>query len=103
MSKVRVALRGFFVGVAGLLIAGGILQSLKRRGTWGIPVRVASAAAASPASAVSLTPAKDSRSTDAEISACLEEIRQKYQLPALGAAIVTSQGVVAIGVTGVRK
>ena len=33
----------------------------------------------------------------------LEPIRVKYQLPAMSAAVVTSHGVTAIGVTGVRK
>jgi CubicO group peptidase (beta-lactamase class C family) len=40
---------------------------------------------------------------DPAIAALLEPIRVKHQLPALGGAIVTSQGVRALGVTGVRK
>jgi CubicO group peptidase (beta-lactamase class C family) len=35
--------------------------------------------------------------------ALLEPIRSKYKLPALAGAIVTSRGLTAIGVTGVRK
>src|SRR5262249_11927044 len=40
---------------------------------------------------------------DASIAALLEPIRVKHHLPALGGAIVTSQGVRVLGVTGVRK
>ncbi len=40
---------------------------------------------------------------DAQIAALLEPIRVKHHLPALGGAIVTSRGLVAAGVTGVRK
>jgi CubicO group peptidase (beta-lactamase class C family) len=40
---------------------------------------------------------------DPEISALLEEIRQQSDVPALAGAIVTSEGLVAMGVTGVRK
>ena len=37
------------------------------------------------------------------IEALLEPIRSKYHLPALAGAIVTSQGLTAIGATGVRS
>jgi CubicO group peptidase (beta-lactamase class C family) len=40
---------------------------------------------------------------DPQVAALLEPIRVKHKLPALGGAIVTSQGVRALGVTGVRK
>ena len=40
---------------------------------------------------------------DPQIVALLEPIRVKHHLPALGGAIVTSQGVRALGVTGLRK
>ena len=40
---------------------------------------------------------------DPKIVAALETIRVKHGLPALGAAVVTSRGLTAIGVTGVRK
>ncbi len=40
---------------------------------------------------------------DAEIVAMLEPIRVKHGLPALGGAIVSSQGLRSLGVTGVRK
>lgn len=38
-----------------------------------------------------------------QVADALEPIRKKHDIPAMGGAIVTSQGVVAIGVTGVRK
>jgi CubicO group peptidase (beta-lactamase class C family) len=40
---------------------------------------------------------------DASIAALLEPIRQQHHLPAIGGAVLTSQGVTALGVTGVRK
>src|SRR5262249_52650247 len=40
---------------------------------------------------------------DPRIPAALEPIRVKYHLPALGGAIVTSKGLTALAVTGVRK
>lgn len=40
---------------------------------------------------------------DPEISKLLEELRQQSDLPAMAGAIVTSEGLVAMGVTGVRK
>jgi len=38
-----------------------------------------------------------------DLRALLEPIRQKHDLPALAGAIVTSKGLQAVGVTGVRK
>jgi CubicO group peptidase (beta-lactamase class C family) len=38
-----------------------------------------------------------------DVSALLEPLRVKYDLPALGAAVVTSSKIEALGVTGVRK
>jgi len=40
---------------------------------------------------------------DAKVAALLEPIRTKRHLPALGAAVVTSAGLQALAVTGVRK
>jgi CubicO group peptidase (beta-lactamase class C family) len=40
---------------------------------------------------------------DPHVAALLEPIRVKHHLPALGGAIVTSQGLRSLGVTGVRK
>lgn len=40
---------------------------------------------------------------DPQVAALLEPMRVKHHLPALGGAIVTSQGLQALGVTGVRK
>jgi len=40
---------------------------------------------------------------DARILAALEPIRQRHRFPALGGAIVTSKGLTALAVTGVRK
>jgi CubicO group peptidase (beta-lactamase class C family) len=37
------------------------------------------------------------------IARLLDPIRRNYTLPALGGAIVTSQGLIGVGVTGVRK
>jgi CubicO group peptidase (beta-lactamase class C family) len=41
--------------------------------------------------------------TSAEINALLGPVREKHNLPALAAAVVTSKGVVAVGAVGVRK
>jgi len=38
-----------------------------------------------------------------ELASVLEPLRQKYNLPALGAAVVTPDGVKALGVVGIRK
>src|SRR5687767_2134202 len=43
------------------------------------------------------------QSGDAAVVTLLESIRQEQRLPALGAAVITSRGVLASGVTGVRK
>jgi CubicO group peptidase (beta-lactamase class C family) len=40
---------------------------------------------------------------DPQVAALLEPMRVKHHLPALGGAIVTSQGLRSLGVTGVRK
>jgi CubicO group peptidase (beta-lactamase class C family) len=42
-------------------------------------------------------------SADAEVAKLLRKVRQKYNLPALGGAIVSGEGVDAIAVDGVRK
>jgi CubicO group peptidase (beta-lactamase class C family) len=39
----------------------------------------------------------------AEVNALLAPLREKHNLPALGAAVVTSKGLVAVGAVGVRK
>lgn len=44
-----------------------------------------------------------SPTTDGRINELMETIRKKYNLPALAGAIVTSQGLIAIGAVGVRK
>ncbi len=46
-------------------------------------------------------PAESSAPED--LDSLLEPIRQKYDLPALAGAIVTSRGLAAVGVSGVRK
>jgi CubicO group peptidase (beta-lactamase class C family) len=43
------------------------------------------------------------QSGDSSIVGLIEPIRQNHRLPALGAALITSRGVVVSGVTGVRK
>jgi CubicO group peptidase (beta-lactamase class C family) len=40
---------------------------------------------------------------DSDVAGLIEPIRQKHRVPALGAAIVTSRGVVVSAVTGTRK
>jgi CubicO group peptidase (beta-lactamase class C family) len=40
---------------------------------------------------------------DAKLAAALEPIRERHHFPALGGAIVTSKGLTALAVTGVRK
>src|SRR3954468_6828337 len=40
---------------------------------------------------------------DVSVVSLLEPIRQRHHLPALGAALMTSRGVVMTGVAGVRK
>jgi len=48
------------------------------------------------------TPPREDRG-DARISAALDTIRLEHRVPALAGAILTSDGIVAIGVAGVRK
>jgi CubicO group peptidase (beta-lactamase class C family) len=43
------------------------------------------------------------QSGDAPVVSLIEPIRKDHKLPALGAALITSQGLVSSGVTGVRK
>lgn len=43
------------------------------------------------------------QSGDASVVSLIEPIRKDHKLPALGAALITSQGLVSSGVTGVRK
>jgi CubicO group peptidase (beta-lactamase class C family) len=43
------------------------------------------------------------QSADNDVVRLIEPIRQEHRLPALGAALVTSRGIVASGVTGTRK
>jgi CubicO group peptidase (beta-lactamase class C family) len=43
------------------------------------------------------------QSGDSTVASLIEPIRKEHNLPALGAALVTSQGVVLSGVAGVRK
>jgi CubicO group peptidase (beta-lactamase class C family) len=43
------------------------------------------------------------QSGDASVVSLIEPIRKDHNLPALGAALITSQGLVSSGVTGVRK
>lgn len=43
------------------------------------------------------------QSADNDVVRLIEPIRQEHRIPALGAALVTSRGVVASGVTGTRK
>ena len=50
-----------------------------------------------------ITCAAAAGSSDNRVADLLEPIRQKYKLPALAGAIVTSKGLDAIGATGVRK
>jgi CubicO group peptidase (beta-lactamase class C family) len=54
-------------------------------------------------SARPLAPAAAAPVADTEISELLEEARQQSDVPAMAGAIVTSNGLVAMGVTGVRK
>jgi len=60
-------------------------------------------AAAAWAGALSLQGVAVATADDPKIVAALETIRAKHGLPALGAAVITSRGLTAIGVTGVRK
>jgi|SoiMethySBSTD1v2_1073268.scaffolds.fasta_scaffold02487_22 CubicO group peptidase (beta-lactamase class C family) len=56
--------------------------------------------------AIAITAAADNptaQSADTDVAKLIEPIRQEHRLPALGAAIVTSRGLVASGVTGTRK
>ena len=43
------------------------------------------------------------QSADNDVVKSIEPIRQKHHIPALGAAVLTSRGLVASGVTGTRK
>lgn len=55
------------------------------------------------ASSVRMPAADSSTRNDPRISASLDAIRLKHSFPALGGAIVTSHGLQAAGVAGVRK
>ena len=44
-----------------------------------------------------------SQSSDNDVIRLIEPIQQKHRIPALGAAVLTSRGLVASGVTGTRK
>src|SRR5262245_15271752 len=48
-------------------------------------------------------PATPPQTGNSDVSALIEPIRQSHHLPSLGAAIITENGLVASGVTGVRK
>jgi CubicO group peptidase (beta-lactamase class C family) len=54
-------------------------------------------------SAAALADGIVAQSGDADVISLIEPIRLKHHLPALGGAVVTSRGIVASGVTGVRK
>jgi CubicO group peptidase (beta-lactamase class C family) len=49
------------------------------------------------------TDAKPADATPVTASSLLEPIRAAYDLPALGGMVISSSGVIALGVTGVRK
>lgn len=55
------------------------------------------------ASSVRMPAADSSTRNDPRIAASLDAIRLKHSFPALGGAIVTSHGLQAAGVAGVRK
>ena len=71
----------------------------------GAAIRIASASVFALASLflLSATSSCDSRSAPENLNSILNPIRQKYDLPALAAAVVTSKGLVAVGAVGVRK
>lgn len=52
---------------------------------------------------VALARAAAAQAGDSDIVALIEPIRQLHRVPALGAALVTSRGIVVSGVTGSRK
>jgi CubicO group peptidase (beta-lactamase class C family) len=66
---------------------------------------VISCVAACTVSAATLVFARGAADTAApdDLHSLLEPIRQKYDLPALAGAIVTSRGLSAVGIAGVRK
>ncbi len=66
-------------------------------------VAVAAACVALTLGAASRTGARVLEQNDPKIAAALEPIRLGHRFPALGGAIVTSKGLTALAVTGVRK
>jgi len=87
MSKMRALGRGFAAGVVVGLVLGGCLVLAVNR------VRSRRTTAPGPHCAVG----------DEAVTAVLEPIRRKYRVPAIAAAVVTSEGVSAVGAVGVRK
>src|SRR5262249_8110341 len=47
--------------------------------------------------------AREATPASAEVNALLAPVREKHNLPALAAAVVTSKGLVAVAAAGVRK
>jgi D-alanyl-D-alanine carboxypeptidase len=60
-------------------------------------------AVAGPAEVVGAVPCRAVPAGVEDLSAILEPLRQKHNLPALGAIVVTPDGTKALGVTGVRR
>jgi D-alanyl-D-alanine carboxypeptidase len=58
---------------------------------------------AGPAGGVAAVPCRAVPSGVEDLSALIEPVRQKYNLPALGAAVLTPDGMKALGVTGFRR
>ena len=84
---------GFVAGVAATLIIGT---------TWliALPCTCSPHGAALPNSDRTID---DSANGNATVVNLLEPIRRKYEVPAICAAVVNSEGVIAVGAVGVRK
>ncbi len=87
MSKARPFGCGFVAGV----VVGLVLGVCLALGVWW--AQGGDSAPAGPCPAVG----------DKAVTAVLQPIRQKHRVPAIAAAIVTSEGVSAVGAVGVRK
>jgi CubicO group peptidase (beta-lactamase class C family) len=96
-TRVRLDIKSFFVGV----VAGGIAMFifcvvLLLAAAWTMNLR-ANNSSSGPAPA--FCPAVG----DPNITQLLKPIRQKFKVPAMAAAVVTSDGVKLVGAVGVRK
>ena len=92
---------GFEEGFQSVPVSWGI-SSERKRGFFGAVARMTGALSAAERPSASAAKASGSREA-LGLSALLEPLRGKFELPALAAAVVRGEEVVALGAVGVRK